>query len=185
MRAQDSTGGPVTGAAVMTADGQRIGTVKAVSGNQFQVDAPLRPDFWLDIERIRDASAEQVVLDVNRDRLGEHKAEGHVEEDIAAGYKPAGVAPIGTDNDPGLQPSEYLAEAPSDLPDAVPGVRMGKPAWQEGVTASISTVTPSLNPSVVPIEPHAHSETAEPDDQRRNARSASSPTPDNDESVTL
>ena len=36
-----------TGAEVFTTDGEKLGTVKAVRPDYFQVDAPMKRDYWL------------------------------------------------------------------------------------------------------------------------------------------
>ena len=83
-------GVPTTGATVYSADGEHLGTVKAVSGSCLQVDAPLRPDYWLAPDCVASSTATEVRLSVTKDRLRDEQLEGpdhrgvhrHVQGDI-------------------------------------------------------------------------------------------------------
>ncbi len=44
---------PNIGAEVYTTDGSKLGTIKAVQGAYFKVDASMQPDYWLGTECIR------------------------------------------------------------------------------------------------------------------------------------
>jgi hypothetical protein len=70
---------PMVGAEVLTADGDKLGTVKEVSGSCFKVDAPMRPDYWLGTDTIASSASGMVHLNLNKDRLGEAKDEGQRE----------------------------------------------------------------------------------------------------------
>jgi rRNA processing protein Gar1 len=72
---------PAVGAEVLTADGDKLGTVKEVSGTCFKVNAPMRPDYWLGVDTIGSASSTggAVHLNITKDRLGEAKEEGRHE----------------------------------------------------------------------------------------------------------
>lgn len=74
-----SGGVPSVGAEVMTADGDKLGTVKEVSGACFKVDAPMRPDYWLGTDTIASSTGGAVRLTIDKDRLGEAKDEGRSE----------------------------------------------------------------------------------------------------------
>jgi hypothetical protein len=43
--------------------------VKELQGRYFKVDAPMRPDYWLQTDCIRTASAEQVRLTIDKDHI--------------------------------------------------------------------------------------------------------------------
>ena len=46
---------PNIGARVFSADGDQLGTVSAVDGTCFKVDAPFQPDYWLSVDSVTDA----------------------------------------------------------------------------------------------------------------------------------
>jgi hypothetical protein len=65
----------VIGTPVFAPDGDRLGRVKEVQGRFFKVDAPMAPDFWLDTDCIRTASAAGgVTLAVDPDKLPDYRA---------------------------------------------------------------------------------------------------------------
>ena len=64
------------GLPVYTVDGEEIGTVKAVVGDSFHVDAPMRPDFWLKRVDVQAFNTERVTLAFPKERLGDHKVDG-------------------------------------------------------------------------------------------------------------
>ena len=70
---------PTVGAEVMTADGDKLGKVKEVSGGCFKVDARMQPDYWLGTDCIAGSSAGAVRLTINKDQLGDAKDEGRKE----------------------------------------------------------------------------------------------------------
>ena len=70
---------PAVGAEVRTADGEKLGTVKEVSGACFKVDAPRRPDYWLGTDTVAGSAAGAVQLNLTKDGLGEAKEEGRRE----------------------------------------------------------------------------------------------------------
>jgi hypothetical protein len=64
---------PATGADVYTADGDKLGKVKEVSGDCFKVDASMRPDYWLARDCITSAAGNDVQLGFNKNQLGDVK----------------------------------------------------------------------------------------------------------------
>ncbi len=70
---------PMVGTDVLTVDGDKLGTVKEVSGACFKVDAPMRPDYWLGTDTIASSTGGTVRLNIRKDRLGEAKDEGRRE----------------------------------------------------------------------------------------------------------
>lgn len=64
---------PEPGHAVISHDGKRLGKVKEVSGSYFKVDAPMRRDYWLSDELIRDEDNEAVFLEVPGKEVPEHR----------------------------------------------------------------------------------------------------------------
>jgi hypothetical protein len=79
MTTSSGMGMPTMGAEVLTADGDKLGTVKEVSGSCFKVDAPMRPDYWLGTDTVASSTGGTVRLNLNKDHLGEAKAEGRRE----------------------------------------------------------------------------------------------------------
>ena len=67
---------PLTGAAVYTADGEKLGTVTEVSRGCFKVDAPLQPDYWLASDCVVSASGNEVRLRFDKDQLSSAKLDG-------------------------------------------------------------------------------------------------------------
>lgn len=61
----------VTGTAVVTHDGETLGTVNDVRGAFFKVDAPHRMDFWLTKGVVSDSNAERVQLIIDNDNVGD------------------------------------------------------------------------------------------------------------------
>jgi hypothetical protein len=59
--------------AVFTADHKRLGRVKDVRGEFFQVDARLQPDYWINVQYIINADAEGVHLSFDGRDLGAYK----------------------------------------------------------------------------------------------------------------
>ena len=74
-----SDGAPAVGAEVTTVDGEKLGTVKEVSGSCFKVDAPMRPDYWLGVDCIASSAGGAVRLNLTKDGLGQAKEEGRRE----------------------------------------------------------------------------------------------------------
>ena len=71
-----ASGVPTVGAEVYTAEGDKLGTVKEVSGSCFKVDASMRPDYWLASDCITSTTGSEVRLNVPKDRLDDAKVEG-------------------------------------------------------------------------------------------------------------
>jgi hypothetical protein len=60
------------GSPVFTLDGKQLGVIKQLGDNQFKVDAPMRTDFWLSYDCIRQpAEADRITVDFTHERLGE------------------------------------------------------------------------------------------------------------------
>jgi hypothetical protein len=64
---------PAVGCPVVTAEGDKLGTVKEVQGTAFKVNAHLQPDYWLSCSSIRSVSTDRVELAFPKDRLGDYK----------------------------------------------------------------------------------------------------------------
>ncbi len=58
---------------VYTADGDKLGTVKEVRGSAFKVNAPMKPDYWLNFGAVRTVTTNRVELAFPKDRLGDYK----------------------------------------------------------------------------------------------------------------
>jgi hypothetical protein len=54
------------GAAVIAADGARLGTVAETSGSYFRVDAPMRRDYWLSCDQVTTSDLHEVTLAIAR-----------------------------------------------------------------------------------------------------------------------
>jgi hypothetical protein len=63
------------GREVYTADGERLGRVKAVTDAAIKIDAALRPDYWLPRARVLSFTNERVTVDFNRADLDAHQVE--------------------------------------------------------------------------------------------------------------
>ena len=66
---------PAVGARVISADGHELGTVRQVSTDCFQVDAPMKPDYWVGSSWIASNGEQEVQLALSEDRIGEAKLE--------------------------------------------------------------------------------------------------------------
>jgi hypothetical protein len=67
---------PVVGAEVYTADGHKLGTVKALRGSYFKIDASMHPDYWLSSNSILGLpTMERVTMAFDEDRLDDNKQE--------------------------------------------------------------------------------------------------------------
>lgn len=64
---------PIHGANVMTADHERLGTVKEIMGDCFKVDAPMAPDYWLASDSIATMSGNNIILRFQRDDISDLK----------------------------------------------------------------------------------------------------------------
>jgi hypothetical protein len=63
----------VIGAAVVTADGRQLGTVKQVEASAFLVNAPRQLDYWLQSTLVKDSTAERLGLTFAETELGGYK----------------------------------------------------------------------------------------------------------------
>ena len=70
------SGMPKVGAAVLTVDGDRLGTVKEVSESCFKVDAPMGPDYWLGTDTLASPAGTEVRLKLTKEQFGEATDEG-------------------------------------------------------------------------------------------------------------
>jgi len=64
---------PIQGGNVVTADGERLGTVKEIVGDCFKVDAPMAPDYWLASDTIATVMGNDITLRIRRDDINEVK----------------------------------------------------------------------------------------------------------------
>jgi hypothetical protein len=64
---------PIQGATVMTADHERLGTVKEITGDCFKVDAPMAPDYWLASDTIASMVGKDILLRVMRSDIDDVK----------------------------------------------------------------------------------------------------------------
>ena len=62
-----------TGAEVFTADGKKIGTVKEVGSDAFKIDAPMKPDYWLDCATIDTCTPQAVTVGLSSDAVEDVK----------------------------------------------------------------------------------------------------------------
>jgi len=67
---------PPLGAPVRTMDGEHLGTVKEVAGQQFKVDARYSRDYWLSLTLVSEASAERVIVGCDASALDDFKLDG-------------------------------------------------------------------------------------------------------------
>jgi hypothetical protein len=65
----------VVGWPVYTRGGERIGEMAEMRDRCFKVDASMAPDYWLRTDCIMAASGGQVLLNVDKDQLGDYKVE--------------------------------------------------------------------------------------------------------------
>lgn len=63
------------GQMIVTADGEKVGKVRDISGTYFHVDAPLKPDFWLPFDAVRDPGEndDAISLVFTKDQLDDFK----------------------------------------------------------------------------------------------------------------
>ena len=72
-----------TGTEVFTTDGQSLGTVKTVRGDQFEVNAPMQMDYWLPCDCVdsRDSSdGRRLTVSFSKDRLDDYKQDATDDE---------------------------------------------------------------------------------------------------------
>lgn len=67
---------PPLGAPVRTMDGEHLGTVKEVSGQQFKVDARYSRDYWLSLTLVSDATPECLTVGCDASALDDFKLTG-------------------------------------------------------------------------------------------------------------
>ena len=67
---------PPLGAPVHTMDGEHLGTVKEVAGQQFKVDAKYSRDFWLSLALVSEAAAGGVTVGCDASALDDFKLDG-------------------------------------------------------------------------------------------------------------
>jgi hypothetical protein len=66
----------VVGSPVYAADGDMLGEVKRVSGDLFEVDASMEPDYWLSPDAVASASSAAVTLSIRGDQVDGYKVAG-------------------------------------------------------------------------------------------------------------
>ncbi len=65
---------PMVGAKVVTSDGEELGTVKALRGMFFKVDAPMHADYWLSTSCISGSPTSDCVTTMfDKDHLDDNK----------------------------------------------------------------------------------------------------------------
>lgn len=65
---------PLVGAEVFTSDGDKLGTVKALRGELFKVDASMHPDYWLSSSSVVGTpTLERVTMAFDKDHLDDNK----------------------------------------------------------------------------------------------------------------
>ena len=76
---QSSSVPPEVGSLVFTSDGDELGRVKEVSGECFNVDAPLAIDYWLSADTVESETNGTILLRISKEELNEerHKEPGH------------------------------------------------------------------------------------------------------------
>lgn len=65
-----------TGAAVMTKDGARLGSVKEVTAKCFKVDAPFHKDYWLSMDLVETTNDTGIVLELTAAGIADHQMDG-------------------------------------------------------------------------------------------------------------
>jgi hypothetical protein len=73
MESRFSSSDIVNGAEVFTSDGKKLGTVKEVSSDQFKIDAPMKPDYWLDCNTIETCTTQAVTINLPSDAVDDVK----------------------------------------------------------------------------------------------------------------
>ncbi|MEO6398127.1 MAG: PRC-barrel domain-containing protein, partial [Tepidiformaceae bacterium] len=71
------------GAEIYTMDGEKLGTVKAVRAECFQVDAPMQRDYWLRADCVDGGSygSDRVTVSFNKDHVDDFKQQMDDKED--------------------------------------------------------------------------------------------------------
>ena len=64
---------PIQGATVMTADHERLGTVKEIVGDCFKVDAAMARDYWLASDTIATVTGNDIMLRIPREDINNVK----------------------------------------------------------------------------------------------------------------
>ena len=73
MTTMNDTNMPIQGGTVLTADRERLGTVKEVMGDCFKIDAPMARDYWLASDTIASITGDQVLLRIMRTDIDDVK----------------------------------------------------------------------------------------------------------------
>jgi hypothetical protein len=72
------------GAEIRSADGKKLGKVRAIEGAHFKVDAALRRDYWLSMAYVQSAAVNEVVMSFDSSDAGAYRLTAPVaEEDVA------------------------------------------------------------------------------------------------------
>jgi len=67
--------GPTVGSPVLTADSDQLGTAKTVGDRSFDVNAPMKPDYWLPVSAIASIGADGGRLSFNKPQLDRFRQE--------------------------------------------------------------------------------------------------------------
>jgi hypothetical protein len=116
------------GMPVITNEGATIGAVKEVRGSYFQVDARLKPDYWLSAELATHEPGDKLHLSVPKDALGEHRL-----------------------REPGLDPAEDPMAAIAGEPVISDGEMLAQRARMERELAEQSRHLPPHEPSITQV----------------------------------
>jgi hypothetical protein len=73
MTTMNDTSMPIQGGTVITADSERLGTVKEIMGECFKIDAPMAPDYWLASDTIASITGDLVMLRFRKDDINDLK----------------------------------------------------------------------------------------------------------------
>ena len=76
------------GCPIVTADGEQIGTLSEVAEEAIKVDAPMRRDFWIDVEYVRACEGGRIELSFLKQDLGAYKTATYRSGDAAQADDP-------------------------------------------------------------------------------------------------
>lgn len=118
---------------IFTADGEQIGTLSEVADEAIKVNAPLRRDFWIDVDYVRACDDGRVDLSFLKKDLGAYKLDNYRAGDVTVANDP--VAEGKTDHivsdeeqmEIRLRMERELAEQREELPHLHPRGEDGPP----------------------------------------------------------
>jgi hypothetical protein len=73
------------GADILTADGDKLGTVKEVRAGYFKVNAHFQLDYWLQRQFVTSNEGGKVTMSFNKDELGDYKVTDLPDEPVYEG----------------------------------------------------------------------------------------------------